>query len=76
MLSALLQALVFHGLLAHAQSSFQLGYIPLTVKTPYLNGWIVSNTGSSPEQAWPNFYTTERVSLVSSEAFFAAHAFT
>ncbi|KAF5346060.1 hypothetical protein D9756_010802 [Leucocoprinus leucothites] len=47
-------------LLAHAQSSFQLGYIPLAVKTPYLNAWISSNTGSSPERAWPNFYTTDR----------------
>jgi hypothetical protein len=56
-----LQVVLFHGLLVYAQSSFQLGYLPLAVKTPYLNGWIISNNGSSPERAWPNFYMFDRV---------------
>ncbi|KAF9445097.1 hypothetical protein P691DRAFT_735541 [Macrolepiota fuliginosa MF-IS2] len=61
MLSILfLQVTLFYGLLVSAQSSFPLGYIPLAVKTPYLNGWIASDTGASPAHNWPNFFTTDR----------------
>jgi hypothetical protein len=58
MLPALaLQVFLFHGLLVYAQSSLQLGYLPLAVKTPYLSGWIPSNNGSAPGSVWPDFLT-------------------
>ncbi|KAF9440237.1 hypothetical protein P691DRAFT_782912 [Macrolepiota fuliginosa MF-IS2] len=43
--SPTLQVLLLCALLVSAQSSFQLGYIPLAVKTPYLNGWMTSDAG-------------------------------
>lgn len=68
MLSALfLQITLLYGLLASAQTPPQLGYTPLAVKSPYLHGWIASNDdGSSPARIWPNFFTTSRVSYLSS----------
>jgi hypothetical protein len=61
MLPALAFQVVFYALFAYAQSSFQLGCLPLAVKTPYLNGWVQSDNGSSPERAWPNFYRFDHV---------------
>ncbi|KAF9445100.1 hypothetical protein P691DRAFT_291867 [Macrolepiota fuliginosa MF-IS2] len=54
------QVPLLYTLLVSADSLFQLGYIPLTIKTPYLQVWLASNKGTSPVQAWPNFFTTDR----------------
>jgi hypothetical protein len=50
------------GLLAHAQSSILLGYIPLIVKTPYLHCWVRSNSQTAPEQVWPTLFAPTHVS--------------
>ncbi|KAF9444696.1 hypothetical protein P691DRAFT_677102 [Macrolepiota fuliginosa MF-IS2] len=55
-----LQIAFFYALLVSARSSFPLGYIPLAVKTPYLNGWTAGNTEATPAQDWPNFFTGDR----------------
>lgn len=65
--SLFVQLILFHGLLAHAQSSSMLGYTPLAVKTPYLHAWISSNLNEnsnevqSPAGIWPNFVSADRV---------------
>jgi hypothetical protein len=56
-----IQVVLFHGLLAYAQSSFQLGNLPLVVKTPYFNGWFPSSNGSAPERVWSNVLTLDHV---------------
>ncbi|KAF9443524.1 hypothetical protein P691DRAFT_787943 [Macrolepiota fuliginosa MF-IS2] len=53
-----LQAPFLYSLLASANSAFPLGFIPLVVKTPYLQGWVASNGGARP--ALPNFVTSNR----------------
>ncbi|KAF9443528.1 hypothetical protein P691DRAFT_778832 [Macrolepiota fuliginosa MF-IS2] len=59
--SPTLQIPLFYALLVSAQSSFPLGYIPLAVKTPYLNGWVTSDSGISPAKNWPTFFTEDRL---------------
>lgn len=58
------QLTIFYALLARAQSSLQLGLLPLAVKTPYLHAWLPSAGGQSPERTWAQFITSDRVSSI------------
>jgi hypothetical protein len=59
-LSLFLYVILFYGLLAHAQSLIQLPFIPLAVKTPYLNAWSLNS--AAPPTGWSQFFTNDKVS--------------
>jgi hypothetical protein len=65
LLSLFLHVIHFYGLLVHAQSFVQLPFIPLAVKTPYLNAWSVNKNVTSPN-GWPQFFTNNKVSALGS----------
>ncbi|KAJ3568846.1 hypothetical protein NP233_g5446 [Leucocoprinus birnbaumii] len=60
--SLILHVAVFYGLLACAQTTLQIPFVPLAVKTPYLNAWY-SNSDStiSPAVNWPQFFTNDKI---------------
>ncbi|KAF5360446.1 hypothetical protein D9756_005173 [Leucocoprinus leucothites] len=58
--SFVLYVAVFSGLLARAQTALQIPFIPLAVKTPYLNAWYQNNP-VAPANLWPQFFKSDKI---------------